>query len=125
MLLLVIVIQVKVTSELELENKLIGTWKIEKVQINRPGVCIQNNFGQIIGSTLKFTHEHLLFITSSNDWFVLDNGNRLYWNLEDGRLIIKSKNTHRSKITFEKGKLTIQISNVIAIRLVNNLGASP
>lgn len=93
MILLFILIKVQVTFEVVLENELIGTWKIEKVHITRPGVCIRNDINQITGSTFTFTDEHLLLITSNNKWFSVDNDNQLYWFIEDEHLVIKSKNT--------------------------------
>ncbi|MGO4919960.1 hypothetical protein [Maribacter spongiicola] len=63
LIVLLILIQVQVASEVELENELIGTWKIEKVQVTRPGVCLQDNFSHIVGVTFRFEEEqHLLII---------------------------------------------------------------
>ncbi|WP_324024750.1 hypothetical protein QSV08_16165 [Maribacter sp. BPC-D8] len=119
--LLLILIQSQVTSDVILKKELIGTWKIEKVNITRPGVCFPNDINQIIGSTFTFTDEHLRYVTSNNKWFLVDNDNQLYWFIEDEYLIIKSNNhqeDYRSKITFEKGKLTLHLSNLITISLI-------
>ncbi|MEP2240403.1 MAG: hypothetical protein ABJI22_18695 [Maribacter sp.] len=120
-LLLFILTQVQVTSQVVLEeNELIGTWQIEKVYITRPGVCIGDNINQIIGSTFTFTNNHLRYATSNNNWFSLDKNNPLYWDLENEHLVIKSKNTkeiYPLKITFKKDKLTLLISNLITIVL--------
>ncbi|WP_157483889.1 hypothetical protein [Maribacter hydrothermalis] len=120
MLLLFILIQVQVTFEVVLENELIGTWKIEKVQITRPWFCIRNDINQITGSTFTFTDEHLLLITSNNKWFSVDNDDQLYWFIEDEHLVIKSKNTLEvfpTKITFERDQLILSISNLVTIIL--------
>ncbi|WP_405400144.1 hypothetical protein [Maribacter sp. Asnod2-G09] len=118
--LLLILIQGQVTSDVILKKELIGTWKIEKVYITRPGICIPNDINQIIGSTFTFTDEHLRYITSNNNWFLVSNDDQLYWFIKDEHLIIKSNNhqDYRSKITFEKGKLKLHLSNLIAIRLI-------
>ncbi|MDF4201452.1 hypothetical protein PXD56_00700 [Maribacter sp. SA7] len=124
MLLLFILTQVQVTSQVVLENELIGTWQIEKVHITRPGVCITDDINQIIGSIFTFTNNHLRYATSNNNWFSLDTNNQLYWVLENDYLVIKSKATkeiYSLKIIFKKDKLTLLISNLITIVLKKNL----
>ncbi|TDT46319.1 hypothetical protein CLV90_0367 [Maribacter spongiicola] len=76
--LLLILIQGQVTSDVILKKELIGTWQIEKVHITRPSVCIPNDINQIIGSTFTFTDEYLRYVTSNNKWFLVDNDGQLY-----------------------------------------------
>ena len=118
--LLLILIQGQVTSDVILKKELIGTWKIEKVHITGPGICVPNDINQIIGSTFTFTDEHLRYITSNNNWFLVSNDDQLYWFIKDELLIIKSNNhqeDYRSKVTFEKGRLNLHLSNLITIRM--------
>ncbi|WP_299318311.1 hypothetical protein [uncultured Maribacter sp.] len=121
MLLLLILIQGQVASDIILKKKLIGTWKIEKVKVTRPGVCIQNDFSQMIGTTFEFKEEQQLLVISKSNWFQFSNNEDTLLYLEDEYLIIKSK-THqeyyRSKITFKKSKLNLHLGNLIAIHLI-------
>ncbi|WP_396632710.1 hypothetical protein [Maribacter sp. R86514] len=120
MLLLLILIQGQVASDIILKKKLIGTWKIEKVQVTRPGVCIQNDFSQMIGTTFKFTESQQLLMTSKSNQFQFKYKEEILWYLEDDYLIIKSKNhqeDYRSKITFKKCILNLHLSNIIVLSL--------
>ncbi|MDO6471614.1 hypothetical protein [Maribacter sp. 1_MG-2023] len=121
LIVLLILIQGQVESDSILKKELIGTWKIEKVQVTRPGVCIQNDFSQMIGTTFKFTESQQLLITSKSNWFQFKYKEEILWYLEDDYLIIKSKNHqeyYRSKITFKKSKLNLHLGNLIAIHLI-------
>ncbi|WP_424003989.1 hypothetical protein [Maribacter sp. IgM3_T14_3] len=120
-ILLLILIQVQAATDVILKKELIGTWKIEKVEFTRPGICMQNDFCEMIGTTFKFKDEQHLLITSNSDWFQLANEEEICWYLEDEYLIMKTNNhqeDYRSKITFEKGKLKLHLSNLITIRFI-------
>ncbi|SHJ57975.1 hypothetical protein SAMN04488007_0776 [Maribacter aquivivus] len=121
LIVLLILIQTQVASDIILKKELIGTWKIEKVQVTRTGVCLQNDFREMIGTTFKFKEEQQLLVISNNDWFQLPNEEEIRWYLEDEHLIIKLKNTqevYRSKISFEECKLILLLSNLTAIHLI-------
>ncbi|WP_282048748.1 hypothetical protein [Maribacter aquivivus] len=121
LIVLLILVQGQIATDIILKKELIGTWKIEKVQVTRPGVCLQNDFSEMIGTTLKFNEEQRLLITSNSDWFQLPNEEEIRWYLEDEHLIIKLKNTqevYRSKISFEKSNLILHLSNLTAIHLI-------
>jgi len=120
MLLLLILIQGQLKSDSILKKELIGQWKIEKVQITRPGVCIQNDFSQMIGTTFEFRESQQLLMTSKSNWFQFKYKEEILWYLEDDYLIIKSKNhqeNYRSKITFKKCILNLHLSNIILLSL--------
>jgi hypothetical protein len=121
LIVLLILIQGQLRSNSILKKELIGTWKIEKVQVTRPGVCIQNDFSQMIGTTFEFKEEQQLLVTSKSNWFQFSNNEDTLWYLEDEYLIIKSKNhqeDYRSKITFKIDKLNLHLGNLIAIHLI-------
>ncbi|WP_299798845.1 hypothetical protein [uncultured Maribacter sp.] len=121
LIVLLILIQGQVESDSILKKELIGTWKIEKVKVTRPGVCIQNDFSQMIGTTFEFKEEQQLLVTSKSNWFQFSNNEDTLWYLEDEYLIIKSKNhqeDYRSKITFKIDKLNLHLGNLIAIHLI-------
>lgn len=121
LIILLILIKSQVASDIILRKELIGTWKIEKVQVTRTGVCLQNDFSEMIGTTFKFKEEQRLLITSNSDWFQLPNEEEIRWYLEDEHLIIKLKNTqeiYSSKISFEECKLILHLSNLTAIHLI-------
>ena len=121
LIVLFILIKSQVAADSILKKELIGTWKIEKVKVTRTGVCLQNDFSEMIGTSLKFKEEQCLLITSNSDWFQLPNEEEIRWYLEDEHLIIKLKNTqeiYRSKISFEESKLILHLSNLTAIRLI-------
>jgi len=100
MLLLLILIQGQLKSDSILKKELIGQWKIEKVQITRPGVCIQNDFSQMIGTTFEFRESQQLLMTSKSNWFQFKYKEEILWYLEDDYLIIKSKKPSR-KLSFK------------------------
>lgn len=120
LIVLLILIQGQLRSDSILKKELIGQWKIEKVQVTRPGVCIQNDFSQMIGTTFEFRESQQLLMTSKSNWFQFKYKEEILWYLEDDYLIIKSKNhqeDYRSKITFEKCILNLHLSNIILLSL--------
>jgi len=120
MFLLFILIQGQASSDKIMKKELIGQWKIEKVKVTRPGVCIQNDFNQMIGTTFEFRESQQLLMTSKSNWFQFKYKEEKLWYLEDDYLIIKSKNhqeDYRSKITFKKCILNLHLSNIIFLSL--------
>ena len=121
LILFLILIQGQVASDIILKKELICTWKIEKVQVIRPSICVQNDFSRIVGINFVFEEQQQLLVISNNDWFQLTNEEEICWYLEDEHLIIKLKNTqeiYSSKISFEECKLILHLSNLTAIHLI-------
>lgn len=120
LIVLLILIQGQLKSDSILKKEIIGQWKIEKVQVTRPGVCIQNDFSQMIGTTFEFRESQQLLMTSKSNRFQFKYKEEILWYLEDDYLIIKSKKhqeDYRSKITFEKCILNLHLSNIILLSL--------
>ncbi|WP_300026903.1 hypothetical protein [uncultured Maribacter sp.] len=115
-----ILIQGQLRSNSALKKESVGQWKVEKVQVTRPGVCIQNDFSQMIGTTFKFTESQHLLMTLKSNWFQFKYKEEISWYLEDDYLIVKSKNhqeDYRLKITFKNCILNLHLSNITLLSL--------
>jgi len=86
LILFLILIKSQVASDIILKKELIGTWKIEKVQVIRPSICVQNDFSRIVGINFVFEEQQQLLVISNNDWFQLPNEEEIRWYLEDEHL---------------------------------------
>lgn len=86
LIVLLILIKSQVASNIILKKELISTWKIEKVQVIRPSVCVQNDFSRIVGINFVFEEQQQLLVISNNDWFQLTNEEEICWYLEDEHL---------------------------------------
>ncbi len=109
-----------IQSDYITETDLIGKWKIEKVSVIHPGICLRLDNENIIGSEMEFTDKYLVALTSNDGQELIKRTAKLSWSIRGDKLILKSSNTKElciSDYTQNGDRFTFQITNLIELTL--------
>ncbi len=109
-----------IQSDYITETEVIGKWNLEGVRVIHPEICIKTDFSSIIGSTIEFTDENLLTVTSPDEKELLKRTEKLSWSIRESEFILKSskqKENQISKYHQNGDRFSFQITNMIEVTL--------